>query len=40
MEAGVHRPVVDRVVGLDDVAAAHRYMEADQAVGKVVLLPR
>ncbi|MEU4745027.1 zinc-binding dehydrogenase [Actinosynnema sp. NPDC023658] len=39
VEAGVHRPHVDRVFGLDDIAAAHRYMEADKAVGKVVVVP-
>lgn len=39
VEAGVHRPVVDRVFRLDDVAAAHRFMEADRAAGKLVLVP-
>jgi NADPH:quinone reductase-like Zn-dependent oxidoreductase len=39
VEAGVYRPNVDRVYGLDDVAAAHRYMEDNRATGKVVLLP-
>lgn len=39
VEAGTYRPTVDRVFGLDDVVAAHRYMEADRAVGKVVLQP-
>ncbi|RKE22186.1 zinc-binding dehydrogenase [Streptomyces sp. TLI_171] len=39
VEAGVHRPRVDRVFALDGIAAAHRYMEEDRAVGKVVLLP-
>jgi NADPH:quinone reductase-like Zn-dependent oxidoreductase len=39
VEAGVYRPNVDRVFGLDDVAAAHRYMEDNQAAGKVVMLP-
>ncbi|MEU4220691.1 zinc-binding dehydrogenase [Actinoplanes sp. NPDC026623] len=37
VEAGVYRPNVDRVFDLDDIAAAHRYMEADRATGKVVL---
>jgi NADPH:quinone reductase-like Zn-dependent oxidoreductase len=39
VEAGVYRPNVDRVFGLDDIAAAHRYMENDQAIGKVVVVP-
>jgi NADPH:quinone reductase-like Zn-dependent oxidoreductase len=40
VEAGVYRPNLDRVYGLDDVAAAHRHMEDNQATGKVVLLPQ
>jgi NADPH:quinone reductase-like Zn-dependent oxidoreductase len=39
VEAGVYRPNVDRVFGLDDIAAAHRYMESNQAAGKVVVVP-
>jgi NADPH:quinone reductase-like Zn-dependent oxidoreductase len=39
IEAEVYRPNVDRVFGLDDVVAAHRYMENDQAAGKVVVVP-
>ena len=39
IEAGVYRPNIDRVVGLDDIAAAHRYMENNEAVGKVVMMP-
>jgi NADPH:quinone reductase-like Zn-dependent oxidoreductase len=39
VEAGVYRPNVDRVFGLDDVATAHRYMEDNQATGKVLMLP-
>ena len=38
VEAGVCRPNVDRVFGLDDIVAAHRYMENDQATGKVVVV--
>ena len=38
VEAGRYRPHVDRVVGLDDIVAAHRYMESDQATGKLVLV--
>ncbi|WP_285624366.1 zinc-binding dehydrogenase [Actinoallomurus iriomotensis] len=39
VEAGVYRPNLDRVFGLDDIVAAHRHMENDQAAGKVVVLP-
>ena len=39
VEAGVCQPHVDRVFALDDMAAAHRYLESDQATGKVVMLP-
>jgi NADPH:quinone reductase-like Zn-dependent oxidoreductase len=37
--AGVYRPNVDRVFRLDEVVAAHRYMEENRASGKVVMLP-
>ncbi|GIM96713.1 NADPH:quinone reductase [Paractinoplanes toevensis] len=39
VEAGVYRPNIDRVVGLDDLAEAHRHMENNRAAGKVVLVP-
>jgi NADPH:quinone reductase-like Zn-dependent oxidoreductase len=39
VEAGVYRPNIDRVFGLDDIAAAHRYMEDNQATGKLVVVP-
>jgi NADPH:quinone reductase-like Zn-dependent oxidoreductase len=39
VEAGVYRPNVDRVFGLDDIVAAHRYMENNEATGKLVVLP-
>jgi NADPH:quinone reductase-like Zn-dependent oxidoreductase len=39
VEAGVYRPNVDRVFGLDDIVAAHRYMEHNEAAGKVVVVP-
>jgi NADPH:quinone reductase-like Zn-dependent oxidoreductase len=39
VEAGVYRPNIDRVFGLDDIVAAHRFMENDQATGKLVVLP-
>jgi NADPH:quinone reductase-like Zn-dependent oxidoreductase len=39
VEAGVYRPNLDRVFGLDDIVTAHRYMEDDEATGKVVMVP-
>jgi NADPH:quinone reductase-like Zn-dependent oxidoreductase len=39
VEAGVYRPNIDRVFGLDNIVAAHRYMENDQATGKLVVVP-
>jgi len=39
VEAGVYRPNIDRVFRLDDIAAAHTYMEDNQAAGKLVVLP-
>ena len=39
VEAGVCRPNIDRVFGLDDIVAAHQYMESSQATGKLVVLP-
>jgi len=39
VQAGVYRPNVDRVFGLDDITAAHRRMENNQATGKLVLVP-
>jgi NADPH:quinone reductase-like Zn-dependent oxidoreductase len=39
VETGAYRPTIDRVVGLDDLAAAHRQMEDNQATGKLVMMP-
>jgi NADPH:quinone reductase-like Zn-dependent oxidoreductase len=39
VEAGVYRPNIDRVFGLNDIVAAHRYMENDEAAGKLVVVP-
>ncbi|MEU0504683.1 zinc-binding dehydrogenase [Nocardia sp. NPDC005998] len=39
VEAGVYRPNVDHVFGLDDIVAAHRYMENNRATGKLVVVP-
>ena len=37
--AGRLRPVVDRVFPLNEVAAAHRHLEARVGFGKTVLVP-
>jgi NADPH:quinone reductase-like Zn-dependent oxidoreductase len=39
VETGVYRPHLDRVFGLEDIVAAHRYMEENRATGKVVVVP-
>jgi NADPH:quinone reductase-like Zn-dependent oxidoreductase len=39
VEAGVYRPNIDRLFVLDDIVAAHRYMESNEASGKLVLVP-
>jgi NADPH:quinone reductase-like Zn-dependent oxidoreductase len=39
VEAGVYRPNVDRVFGLNDIVEAHRYMENNEATGKLVVMP-
>jgi NADPH:quinone reductase-like Zn-dependent oxidoreductase len=39
VEAAVYRPNLDRVVGLDDIAQAHQYMENNEATGKLVVVP-
>ena len=39
VEAGVYRPNVDRIFSLDDLVAAHRYMEDNEATGKLVVVP-
>ena len=40
VDAGVVRPVIDRVFPLSEVAEAHRYLETGRAKGKVVLSVR
>lgn len=40
LDAGEVRPVVDRVLPLDQAAEAHRVMEASEHVGKIVLQVR
>jgi NADPH:quinone reductase-like Zn-dependent oxidoreductase len=37
VEGGAYRPNIDRVFGLDDIVAAHRHMESDEATGKLVV---
>jgi NADPH:quinone reductase-like Zn-dependent oxidoreductase len=39
VEADVYRPNVDRIFSLADIVAAHRYMENNQATGKLVMMP-
>ncbi|MFB6721542.1 zinc-binding dehydrogenase [Kribbella sp. NPDC056345] len=39
VEAGAYRPNLDRTFPLGEIAAAHAYLESDQATGKVVALP-
>jgi NADPH:quinone reductase-like Zn-dependent oxidoreductase len=36
-DAGVLRPVIDTRFALDDIAAAHRHMEADANIGKILV---
>lgn len=38
VEKGVIQPRIDRVLGLDQVAEAHEYMEANKAKGKLVVV--
>jgi NADPH:quinone reductase-like Zn-dependent oxidoreductase len=35
--SGAVRPTVDRVFGLQDVRAAHEYLESNESFGKVIL---
>ncbi len=37
LEQGLARPVIDRVFDLAQASAAHRYLESNQAIGKVML---
>ena len=40
IEAGTVRPVIDRVLTLDDAAEAHRLLESSEHIGKVLLRVR
>ena len=37
IDAGRYRPVIDRVYALDDIVAAHRYVDTGQKLGNVVI---
>ena len=37
VEAGVIKPIVDRVLPLEEIQAAHRHSESHHARGKIVL---
>ncbi len=37
LACGAFKPVIDRVFRLDEIVEAHRYMESNQQVGKIVL---
>ena len=37
IESGAVRPVIDRVLALDDAAEAHRLVESSEHIGKVLL---
>jgi NADPH:quinone reductase-like Zn-dependent oxidoreductase len=37
LEAGIVKPVIDRVFALDDIAEAHRTVESNATVGKIVI---
>jgi NADPH:quinone reductase-like Zn-dependent oxidoreductase len=37
LESGAFRPIIDRTYPLEDIVEAHRYVESDQKVGKVVI---
>jgi NADPH:quinone reductase-like Zn-dependent oxidoreductase len=36
-ESGELEPVIDRIMPMEEVAAAHEYMESNQSYGKIVL---
>ncbi|MFI5609620.1 zinc-binding dehydrogenase [Amycolatopsis sp. NPDC051903] len=39
VETGTLRPAAARVIGLDDLGAAHQYLEDNRGAGKLVLVP-
>jgi NADPH:quinone reductase-like Zn-dependent oxidoreductase len=40
IERGLLNPIVDRVFKLDDIVAAHRYVESGVQIGKIVVTTR
>ena len=38
LAAGNLKPIVARTFALDDIVEAHRYMESNQQIGKIVVL--
>jgi NADPH:quinone reductase-like Zn-dependent oxidoreductase len=40
IEAGTVRPIIDRILTLDDAAEAHRLVESSEHIGKVLLRVR
>ena len=38
LESGALKPIIDRIFPLDDVADAHRYMESNRQMGKIVVM--
>jgi NADPH:quinone reductase-like Zn-dependent oxidoreductase len=40
IEAGSVRPVIDRVLTLDDAGEAHRLVESSEHIGKVLMRVR
>jgi NADPH:quinone reductase-like Zn-dependent oxidoreductase len=37
IEAGDFKPLIDRVFPFDQIVEAHRYMESNQQIGKIVV---
>ena len=38
-DSGILKPVVDKTFALDELELAHRYMQSNQQIGKIVLVP-
>ena len=36
-EAGTLKPIIDASFNFDDIVAAHRYMESNKTIGKILL---
>ncbi|WP_233358673.1 zinc-binding dehydrogenase [Thermomonospora amylolytica] len=37
LRSGAFRPVVDRTFDLDEIVAAHRHLESNTQIGKIVV---